>query len=85
MTAVIGPNAAGKSTLFKRIAGPDVGTWHSCILSGTAEGKDTICYMPQDTGANAVLTVYESMLCSHPSRVQAGKFMTANYTKSTVS
>ncbi|KXF75066.1 ferrichrome ABC transporter [Paramesorhizobium deserti] len=61
MTAVIGPNAAGKSTLFKRIAGliSGPGLVH---LSDTAKGAETICYMPQDTGANAVLTVYESVL-----------------------
>ncbi|OJF92263.1 ABC transporter ATP-binding protein [Pararhizobium antarcticum] len=61
MTAVIGPNAAGKSTLFKRIAGlsPGPGT---VILSDTLKGPETICYMPQDTDANAVLTVYESVL-----------------------
>ncbi|RCS21862.1 ABC transporter ATP-binding protein [Phyllobacterium salinisoli] len=61
MTAVIGPNAAGKSTLFKRIAGliSGPGLVH---LSDTVKGSETICYMPQDTGANAVLTVYESVL-----------------------
>lgn len=63
MTAVIGPNAAGKSTLFKRIAslisGP--GLVH---LSDTERAQTSICYMPQDTGANAVLTVYESILLS---------------------
>lgn len=63
VTAVIGPNAAGKSTLFKRIAslisGPGL-----VELSGTARGSRAICYMPQDTGANAVLTVYESVLLS---------------------
>lgn len=61
LTAVIGPNAAGKSTLFKRIAGliAGPGTVH---LSDTDKGSETICYMPQDTGANAVLTVYESVL-----------------------
>lgn len=61
MTAVIGPNAAGKSTLFKRIAGliSGPGLVH---LSDTEKGPETICYMPQDTGANAVLTVYESIL-----------------------
>lgn len=63
LTAVIGPNAAGKSTLFKRIAGltSGPGTVH---LSGAAKGPEGICYMPQDTGANAVLTVYESVLLS---------------------
>lgn len=61
MTAVIGPNAAGKSTLFKRIAGliSGAGLVH---LSDTEKGSETFCYMPQDTGANAVLTVYESIL-----------------------
>lgn len=63
VTAIIGPNAAGKSTLFKRIAslvkGPGL-----VQLSATAGGTRTICYMPQDTGANAVLTVYESVLLS---------------------
>ncbi|MEX6507180.1 ABC transporter ATP-binding protein [Jiella sp. M17.18] len=61
LTAVIGPNAAGKSTLFKRIAGllAGPGTVH---LSGATNGKDPIRYMPQDTGGNAVLTVYESVL-----------------------
>jgi len=63
VTAIIGPNAAGKSTLFKRIAslikGPGL-----VELSDTEAGPRTICYMPQDTGANAVLTVYESVLLS---------------------
>ena len=60
LTALIGPNAAGKSTMFKRIAGlvAGPGTVH---LSGT-RGGDPIRYMPQDTGGNAVLTVYESVL-----------------------
>jgi iron complex transport system ATP-binding protein len=61
IVAVIGPNAAGKSTLFKRIAGLLKG-------AGTVEVKDArragraLSYMPQDTSANAVLTVYESIL-----------------------
>lgn len=62
-TAVIGPNAAGKSSLFKRIAGLISGPG-VVELSDTARGKRAICYMPQDTGANAVLTVYESLLLS---------------------
>lgn len=63
VTAIIGPNAAGKSTLFKRIAslvkGPGL-----VQLSDTQSGARTICYMPQDSGTNAVLTVYESVLLS---------------------
>lgn len=63
ITAVIGPNAAGKSTLFKRIAGLISGPG-LVQLSDTDRGERTICYMPQDSGANAVLTVYESILLS---------------------
>ena len=62
-TAVIGPNAAGKSTLFKRIAGLISGPG-TVVLSDATRGDRSICYMPQDTGANAVLTVYESLLLS---------------------
>ena len=60
-TAVIGPNAAGKSTLFKRIAGLISGPG-VVQLSDATRGDRAICYMPQDTGSNAVLTVYESLL-----------------------
>lgn len=61
LTAVVGPNAAGKSTLFRRIAGllPGPG---AVTVSGATRGRRSVCYMPQDTGANAVLTVYESVL-----------------------
>jgi len=60
-TAVIGPNAAGKSTLFKRIAGLISGPG-VVQLSDATRGDRAICYMPQDAGSNAVLTVYESLL-----------------------
>lgn len=60
-TAVIGPNAAGKSTLFKRIAGLISGPG-VVQLSEATRGDRSICYMPQDTGSNAVLTVYELLL-----------------------
>ncbi|MER8425317.1 ABC transporter ATP-binding protein [Mesorhizobium sp. M1403] len=61
IVAVIGPNAAGKSTLFRRIAGllHGPGAMH---VEGAIRGKSGICYMPQETSANAVLTVYESVL-----------------------
>ena len=69
LTAVIGPNGTGKSTLFKCIAGI-----HS-VESGRIykDGKDIthmsskqlvkeICYMPQNTYSDASLTVFEVTL-----------------------
>ncbi|MDB5613935.1 MAG: iron-siderophore transporter ATP-binding protein [Devosia sp.] len=61
IVAVIGPNAAGKSTLFKRIAGLLKGPGEVQV-SQSGKGKKAIGYMPQDTSANAVLSVYESIL-----------------------
>ncbi|WP_105435162.1 ABC transporter ATP-binding protein [Neorhizobium tomejilense] len=60
LIAVIGPNAAGKSTLFKRITGLLKGPGN--IVIDGARSRNAITYMPQDTSANAVLTVYESIL-----------------------
>ena len=63
VTAVIGPNAAGKSSLFRRIAGLLDGP--GSIRIGNAApsaGPGHVCYMPQDTSVNTVLTVYESVL-----------------------
>jgi iron complex transport system ATP-binding protein len=61
VVAVIGPTAAGKSTLFRRISGllDGPGRVH---VDGALRGRDGISYMPQGTFANAVLTVYESVL-----------------------
>ena len=69
VVAVIGPNAAGKSTLFKRIAGLTAGTGtvkHAIEnitdrQTGTPQ-PGSICYMPQNLTANAVLSVYEAVL-----------------------
>ncbi|WP_299820419.1 ABC transporter ATP-binding protein [uncultured Roseibium sp.] len=62
LTALIGPNAAGKSTLFKRIAGLLKGPGTVHLEGASAPEATAVRYMPQDTGANAVLTVYESIL-----------------------
>ncbi|WP_417689802.1 ABC transporter ATP-binding protein [Roseibium sp.] len=62
LTAVIGPNAAGKSTLFKRVAGLLKGPGTVVLEEAQVPAADAIRYMPQDTNANAVLTVYESVL-----------------------
>ncbi|HYD65501.1 ABC transporter ATP-binding protein [Azospirillum sp.] len=61
VVAVIGPNAAGKSTLFKRIAGLLNGPGH-VVVEGARRGREGICYMPQDPATSAALSVYESVL-----------------------
>ncbi len=59
LTALVGANAAGKSTLFRRMAGHLRGPGHVRI-----EGAEPheMRYMPQDTGMTAALTVYESII-----------------------
>lgn len=61
VVAVIGPNAAGKSTLFKRMAGL-LGGPGEIMVTGTQRGASGICYMPQDAATSAALSVYESVL-----------------------
>lgn len=61
VVAVVGPNAAGKSTLFKRIAGLIDGPGR-VILQDSKKGPSGISYMPQGLNASARLTVYESVL-----------------------
>ncbi|MCI0510061.1 iron complex transport system ATP-binding protein [Chromohalobacter marismortui] len=60
VVAVLGPNAAGKSTLFRRIFGLLAGGGTVRITDAISERP--VAYMPQETGVNAVLTVYESVL-----------------------
>jgi iron complex transport system ATP-binding protein len=59
LTALVGANAAGKSTLFRRIAGHLKGKGTAHIRGAT---RDELRYMPQDTGMTAALTVYESVI-----------------------
>jgi len=66
---LIGPNASGKSTMFKTLSGllrPIAGTIHFKDTDlGTLSRRDRarrIAYMPQAFGCNAILTVYESVL-----------------------
>ena len=68
LTAVIGPNAAGKSTLLKCFSGilrPE----GSLLFDGRqlnhysrGELQGIISYLPQDNSNRAVLTVYETVL-----------------------
>lgn len=66
---VIGPNASGKSTLFKTLSGLLRPSGGRVCLDGTdlatlgrAARARKIAYMPQAYGCNAILTVYESVL-----------------------
>ncbi len=68
ITATIGPNAAGKTTFFKCIAGllkPEGVVW----LDGRdirdysrEEITKRVSYLPQESPVNAVLTVFEAVL-----------------------
>lgn len=66
---LIGPNAAGKSTLFKAIAGllkPEAGAIRLADVDVSSlkrkELSRQVAYMPQAFGCNAALTVFESVL-----------------------
>jgi iron complex transport system ATP-binding protein len=68
ITAIIGPNAAGKSTLLKCLAGL-LRTRASVWLEGrdiaTVRGEElsrAVSYMPQDLASHAALTVFETVL-----------------------
>lgn len=68
VTAVIGPNAAGKSTLLKCIAGlldcDGTVLLDDKPLSEYSQDERTehICYLPQEVAVNAILTVFEAVL-----------------------
>lgn len=66
---LIGPNAAGKSTLFKTMAGLITPTAGRIYIGGDdvtdlrrRERTLRVAYMPQAFGCNALLTVFESVL-----------------------
>lgn len=70
VVAVIGPNATGKSTLFRCISGLLRGSG-DVLLDGVgtrtirqSEVSQRIAYMPQDNLANARMTVFEAVLLS---------------------
>lgn len=60
IVALLGPNAAGKSTLFRRILGHIKGEGQVRIEGQRSERP--ICHMPQDSGSAAALSVYEAVL-----------------------
>lgn len=68
LTALIGPNASGKSTLFRSIAGL-LKAEGSVLLNGTdlatlseKERLSRVCFMPQFFAANAALTVFDVVM-----------------------
>jgi iron complex transport system ATP-binding protein len=72
LTALIGPNAAGKSTLFRLIAGLAKPTSGTITLGDTdlaalpsRERLKRICFMPQFFAANAALTVFDVVMMAH--------------------
>lgn len=65
VTALIGPNGTGKSTLQKALAAliPSGGkVWIDGQIQSRAERRDAIAYMPQDTGAAVALSAFEVTL-----------------------
>lgn len=72
LTALIGPNAAGKSTLFRVMAGllkPQSGKTYldETDLDTLSSRKrlKRICFMPQFFAANAALTVFDVVMMAH--------------------
>lgn len=72
LTALIGPNAAGKSTLFRLIAGllkPETGKVHLGTTDldtlTTRARLERVCFMPQFFTANAALTVFDVVMMAH--------------------
>lgn len=71
ITALIGPNASGKSTLFRVIAGllkaegtVTLGDVDLSTLSAK-ERLSQVCFMPQFFAANAALTVFDVVMMAH--------------------
>ncbi len=76
VTALLGPNASGKSTLFRRIVGMLDGPGEVRIdgrLQREMPARDPSqpCYVPQETAVHAVLTVFEAVLLA---RKQGGSW-----------
>ncbi|MEM9360795.1 MAG: ABC transporter ATP-binding protein [Pseudomonadota bacterium] len=68
LTALIGPNASGKSTLFRAIAGllrsQGTVTLHQTDLATLSPKSrlSRVCFMPQFFAANAALTVFDVVM-----------------------
>lgn len=72
LTVLLGPNAAGKSTFFKSIAGLVNADYQSILVDenellglSTQQRAELVCYMPQEFSNNAVLTVFDVVLLAY--------------------
>ncbi len=72
VVAVLGPNGAGKSTLFRRIAGLVRGPGSVLVNGSVSRAGRQPCYLPQDSAAAAVLTVYEAVLLARKQEGRGG-------------
>lgn len=72
LTILLGPNAAGKSTFFKSVAGLVNAQADSMLVDGLSlsdlsmqQRAELVCYMPQQFSNNAVLTVFDVVLLAY--------------------
>ena len=85
ITALVGPNGSGKSTLLKCIAGMNKTDKGKIFFEGqdlrkigNSELAKKVCYMPQGSLSNAMLTVFEAVLLAR--KISHSKTRTTNKT-----